>query len=134
MKEDYLAYSMAVLLGRAIPDLYDGLKPAQRRVLQTMLEENLMPEKRYVKCARVTGLTMAFYHPHGGCYGTLVNLATAWNNNVPWIDGHGNFGSTVDGAAAERYTECRLRPSAVDVLLQDKSTWETRDKIGRAHV
>lgn len=127
MKEDYLAYSLAVLLGRAIPDLYDGLKPAQRRVLQTMLEEGLMPDKRYVKAARVTGLTMAFYHPHGGCYGTLVNMATGWNNNVPWVDGHGNFGSTVDGPAAERYTECKLRPSAVDLLLQDKSAWETRD-------
>jgi len=127
MKEDYLAYSMAVLVGRAIPDLYDGMKPAQRRVLQTMLEENLLPEKRYVKCARVTGLTMAYYHPHGGCYGTLVNLATPWNNNVPWIDGHGNFGSTVDGPAAERYTECKLRPSAVELLLRDRETWETRD-------
>ena len=125
MKEDYLAYSMAVLLGRAIPDMYDGLKPVQRRVLQTMLEEGLNPDKRYVKCARVTGLTMAYYHPHGGAYGALVNMATPWNNNVPWIDGHGNFGSSVDGPAAERYTECKLRPSAVDLLLQDKATWET---------
>jgi DNA gyrase subunit A len=92
-----------------------------------MLEEGLGPDKRYVKCARVTGLTMAFYHPHSGAYGALVNMATFWNNNVPWIDGHGNFGSTVDGPAAERYTECKLRPSAVDLLLQDKETWETRD-------
>ena len=122
-----MAYSMAVLLGRAIPDMYDGLKPAQRRVLQTMFEEGLMPEKRYVKCARVTGLAMGYYHPHGDCYGTLVNMATAWNNNVPWVDGHGNFGSTVDGPAAARYTECKLRPSAVELLLQDKVTWETRD-------
>jgi DNA gyrase subunit A len=127
VKSDYMDYSMAVLIGRAIPDLYDGMKPAQRRVLQTMLEEGLQPDKRYVKCARVTGLTMAYYHPHGGCYGTLVNLATPWSNNVPWIDGHGNFGSSVDGPAAERYTECKLRPSAVDLLLQDKATWETRD-------
>jgi DNA gyrase subunit A len=125
MKEDYLSYSMAVLLGRAIPDLYDGLKPVQRRVLQTMLEEGLSPEKRYVKCARVTGLTMAYYHPHGGAYGALVNMATPWNNNVPWIDGHGNFGSSVDGPAAERYTECKLRPSATDLLLLDRETWET---------
>ena len=125
MKEDYLAYSMAVLLGRAIPDLYDGLKPVQRRVLQTMLEEGLSPDKRYVKCARVTGLTMAYYHPHGGAYGALVNMATPWNNNVPWIDGHGNFGSSVDGPAAERYTECKLRQSAEDLLLQDRETWET---------
>ena len=122
-----MAYSMAVLLGRAIPDMYDGLKPAQRRVLQTMFEEGLMPEKRYVKCARVTGLAMGYYHPHGDCYGTLVNMATVWNNNVPWVDGHGNFGSTVDGPAAARYTECKLRPSAVELLLQDKVTWETRD-------
>jgi DNA gyrase subunit A len=125
MKDDYLSYSMAVLLGRAIPDLYDGLKPVQRRVLQTMLEEGLSPEKRYVKCARVTGLTMAYYHPHGGAYGALVNMATPWNNNVPWVDGHGNFGSSVDGPAAERYTECKLRPSATDLLLQDRETWET---------
>lgn len=127
MKEDYMAYSMAVLLGRAIPDMYDGLKPAQRRVLQTMFEEGLSPDKRYVKCARITGLTMGYYHPHGDCYGTLVNMATPWNNNVPWVDGHGNFGSTVDGPAAARYTECKLRTSAVDLLLQDRSTWETRD-------
>lgn len=121
-----MAYSMAVLLGRAIPDMYDGLKPAQRRVLQTMFEEGLSPDKRYVKCARVTGLAMGYYHPHGDCYGTLVNMATTWNNNVPWVDGHGNFGSTVDGPAAARYTECKLRPSAVELLLKDKATWETR--------
>jgi DNA gyrase subunit A len=125
VKEDYLAYSMAILVGRAIPDLYDGMKPVQRRILQTMLEENLKPDGRYVKCARVTGLAMAFYHPHGGAYGPLVNMATPWNNNVPWIDGHGNFGSSVDGPAAERYTECKLRPSAVDLLLQNRETWET---------
>ena len=121
-----MAYSMAVLLGRAIPDMYDGLKPAQRRVLQTMYEEGLSPEKRYVKCARVTGLTMGYYHPHGDCYGTLVNMATPWNNNVPWVDGHGNFGSTVDGPAAARYTECKLRPSAVSLLLQNSRQWEVR--------
>ena len=125
VKEDYLAYSMAILVGRAIPDLYDGMKPVQRRILQTMLEENLKPDGRYVKCARVTGLAMAFYHPHGGAYGPLVNMATPWNNNVPWIDGHGNFGSSVDGPAAERYTECKLRPAAVDLLLQYRETWET---------
>lgn len=92
-----------------------------------MLEEGILPEKRYVKSARVTGLTMGYYHPHGDCYGTLVNMATGWNNSVPWVDGHGNFGSTTDNPASSRYTECRLRPSAVDVLLQDRSTWETRD-------
>ena len=127
MQADYMDYSMAVLLGRAIPDLYDGLKPVQRRVLQTMLEENLKPDGRFVKCARVTGLTSAFFHPHGGCYGALVNMATEWTNNIPWVNGHGNFGSSVDGPAAERYTECKLRPAAVDILLQDKETWETKE-------
>jgi DNA gyrase subunit A len=126
VKEDYMDYAMAVLVGRAIPDLYDGLKPVQRRVLQTMLEEGLTPDKRFVKCARVTGMAMAYYHPHSGAYGALVNMATPWSNNVPWVDGHGNFGSSVDGPAAERYTECKLRPSAVDLLLQDRATWETR--------
>jgi len=126
MKEDYGDYAMAVLLGRAIPDLYDGLKPAARRILQTMIEEGLTPEKKFVKCARVTGLTLAYYHPQGSCYGTLVNMATEWNNNVPWVNGHGNFGSSVDGPAAERYTEAKLRPSAVELLLQDRATWDTR--------
>lgn len=126
LQEDYLAYSMAVLVGRAIPDLYDGLKPAQRRILQTMIEEGLLPGKPYVKCARTTGLTSAYYHPHGSAYGALINMATPWTNNVPWIDCHGNIGSSVDGPAAERYVENRLRQSAVDILLQDRETWETR--------
>ena len=126
MKDDYGSYAMAVLLGRAIPDLYDGLKPAARRILQTMWEEGLTPDKKFVKCARITGLTLAYLHPQGSCYGTLVNMATEWNNNVPWVNGHGNFGSSVDGPAAERYTEAKLRPSAVDIMLQDKATWETR--------
>lgn len=126
LKDDYLSYSMAVLIGRSIPDIYDGLKPAQRRILQTMLEEGLLPNKPYVKCARTTGLTSAYYHPHGSAYGALVNMATPWTNNVTWIDCHGNIGSSVDGPAAERYVENRLRPSAIDILLQDKETWETR--------
>lgn len=126
LKEDYLSYSMAVLVGRSIPDIYDGLKPAQRRILQTMIEEGLLPNKPYVKCSRTTGLTSAFYHPHGSAYGALINMATPWNNNVPWIDCHGNVGSSVDSPAAERYVENRLRISAVDLLLQDKEVWETR--------
>lgn len=126
MRDDYMAYSMAVLVGRAIPNLYDGLKPAQRRVLQTMIEENLKPDGRFVKCARVTGLTLAYLHPQGDCYGTLINMATPWTNNVTWINVHGNMGSSVDGPAACRYTECKLRESAVDILLQNKETWETQ--------
>ncbi|ATW62757.1 putative DNA gyrase subunit A [Synechococcus phage S-CBWM1] len=126
IQEDYLAYSMAVLLGRAIPDLYDGLIPARRRILQTMLEESLLPSKPYVKCARTTGLTSAYYHPHGSAYGSLISMATSWNNNLPWIDCHGNVGSSVDNPAAERYVENRLRESAIDILLGHKETWETR--------
>ena len=126
VQEDYLAYSLSVLVGRAIPDLYDGMKVSQRRILQVMLEEGLLPEKRYVKSARITGLTMGLLHPQGDCYGTLVNMATTWTNNVPWIDGHGNFGSSTDQAASPRYTEAKLRPAAVDLLLQDRQVWETK--------
>jgi DNA gyrase subunit A len=126
VQEDYLAYSLSVLVGRAIPDLYDGMKVSQRRILQVMLEEGLLPEKKYVKSARITGLTMGLLHPQGDCYGTLVNMATTWNNNVPWIDGHGNFGSTTDPAASPRYTEAKLRPAAIDLLLQDRQVWETK--------
>lgn len=126
LKEDYMAYSMAVLIGRSIPDLYDGLVPSRRRILQTMYEEGLLPGKPYVKCARTTGLTSAYYHPHGSAYGSLVNMATPWNNNVPWVDCHGNIGSSVDSPAAERYLENRLQQSAIDLLLQDKEVWETR--------
>ena len=126
LKEDYLSYSMAVLIGRSICDLYDGIKPVQRRLLQTMLEEGLLPNKPYVKCARTTGLTSAYYHPHGSAYGALINMATDWNNNVPWVDCHGNVGSSVDHCASERYVENRLRVSAIDLLLQDRDIWETR--------
>ena len=126
LKEDYLSYSMAVLIGRSIPDIYDGLKAVQRRILQTMIEEGLLPNKPYVKCARTTGLTSAYYHPHGSAYGALINMATPWNNNVPWIDCHGNIGSTVDSPSAERYLENRLRISAVELLLQDREVWETK--------
>lgn len=125
VSDDYLAYSIATL-SRAIPDIYDGLIPARRRILQTMIEEGLLPNKPYVKCARTTGLTSAFYHPHGSAYGSLISMATSWNNTLPWIDCHGNVGSTVDSPAAERYVENRLTNAAVDILLQNRATWETR--------
>jgi DNA gyrase subunit A len=92
-----------------------------------MIEEGLLPTKPYVKCARTTGLTSAFYHPHGSAYGSLINMATPWNNMVPWIDAHGNVGSSVDSPAAERYVENRLTAEAVELLLQNRETWETRD-------
>lgn len=91
-----------------------------------MLEEGLLPNKPYVKCARTTGLTSAYYHPHGSAYGSLISMATSWNNMIPWIDVHGNVGSTVDPPAAERYLENRLTTSALEILLQDRETWDTR--------
>ena len=127
MKADYAAYSIAVILGRAIPCLYDGLRPATRRILQTMIEQGLHPEKPFVKCARICGMTTAWYHTHGSPYGSLIDMAAEWKNNVPWVWAHGNVGSSVDGAASERYVEAKLRPAAVDILLQYRETWETRD-------
>jgi DNA gyrase subunit A len=125
VKADYLDYSIATL-SRALPDIFDGLIPARRRLLQTMLEEGLLPSKPYVKCARTTGLTSAFYHPHGSCYSSLISMATSWNNTIPWIDCHGNVGSTVDSPAAERYVENRLTTAALEILLANRETWETR--------
>jgi DNA gyrase subunit A len=125
VSSDYLEYSLASL-SRSIPDLYDGLIPSRRRLLQTMYEEGFLPSRPYVKCARTTGLTSAYYHPHGSAYGSLISMATPWTNNVSWVDCHGNIGSSVDGPAAERYVENRLRQEALDILLQDKGTWETK--------
>jgi DNA gyrase subunit A len=127
VKDDYLAYSMAVLIGRAIPALTDGLKPAQRRVLTAMKWMGLKPDGKYMKSARVEGETMGKLHPHGGAYGVMVTLAAPWNNNLPFIDGQGNWGSSVDGAAASRYTEAKLTPFAWDCLLDNSETWTTRD-------
>ncbi len=125
IKDDYLAYSMAVLIGRAIPSLTDGLKPAQRRVLTAMRWLGLSPSGKYMKSARVEGEAMGKLHPHGGAYGVMVTLAAPWNNNLPLIDGQGNWGSSVDGAAAARYTEAKLTTFAWDALLDDSDTWQT---------
>jgi DNA gyrase subunit A len=125
VKDDYLAYSMAVLVGRAIPSLYDGMKPVHRRILTAMKWLNLKPDGKFIKSARVEGEVMGKLHPHGSAYGAIVTLASPWNNNLPLITGHGNFGSSVDGAAASRYTECKLSPFAWDCLLADSETWET---------
>jgi len=126
IKDDYLAYSMAVLIGRAIPSLTDGLKPAQRRVLTAMKWLGLRPDGKYMKSARVEGETMGKLHPHGGAYGVMVTLAAPWNNNLPLIDGQGNWGSSVDGAAASRYTESKLTAFAWDCLLADSDIWRTQ--------
>lgn len=127
MKTAYLDYSMAVLLGRAIPSLYDGQKPVSRRVLTAMKWLGLNPEAKYMKAARVEGETMGKLHPHSGAYGAMVTMAAWWNNNNPLVDGHGNWGSPTDNAAAPRYTECKLTAFAWEVLLQDSDTWETKD-------
>jgi DNA gyrase subunit A len=127
MKTAYLDYSMAVLVGRAIPDLYDGLKPVTRRVLTAMKWLGLRPEARYMKAARIEGETMGKLHPHSGSYGAMVTAAAWWTNNNPLIDGWGNWGSPTDGPAAPRYTEAKLTQFAWDALLQDSDTWVTRD-------
>lgn len=126
MKQAYGDYAMAVLIGRAIPDLYDGLKPVTRRVLTAMKWLNLKPDARFMKAARVEGETMGKLHPHGGAYGAMVTAASWWTNNHPLINGHGNWGSPTDGPAAARYTEAKLTEYAYSVLLQDSDTWVTR--------
>jgi DNA gyrase subunit A len=126
MKSAYGDYAMAVLLGRAIPNLYDGMKPVHRRILAAMKGLNLRPEGKFIKSARVEGEVMGKYHPHGSSYGAMVTLAAPHNNNIPTIDGHGNWGSSVDPAASSRYTECKLSPFSWECLLQGSETWETR--------
>ena len=108
----YIDYAMRVIVGRALPDVRDGLKPVHRRVLYAMYDQGFRPDRGYVKCARVVGDVMGNYHPHGdpSIYDTLVRLAQPWSMRYPLIDGQGNFGSPGnDPAAAMRYTECRLR-------------------------
>jgi len=119
MENSYIAYSMSVIASRALPDVRDGLKPVQRRVLYSMTELNNGPDKPHRKCARIVGDTMGKYHPHGdsSIYGALVNMAQEWTTRYPLVDGHGNFGS-VDGdsAAAMRYTEARLSKISMEML------------------
>ena len=126
METSYLDYSMSVILGRAIPSLYDGLKPASRRILTAMKWLNLKPDGKFMKCARVTGETMGKLHPQGGCYGTLVGMTQPWTNNAILVNGHGNFGTLTDNAAAERYTECKLTEYTWDALLANSDVWQTR--------
>ncbi|MEF9916922.1 MAG: DNA gyrase subunit A [Lachnospiraceae bacterium] len=111
MEKSYIDYAMSVIAARALPDVRDGLKPVQRRILYSMIELNNGPDKPHRKCARIVGDTMGKYHPHGdsSIYGALVNMAQEWSTRYPLVDGHGNFGSVDgDGAAAMRYTEARL--------------------------
>ncbi|MCI8287977.1 MAG: DNA gyrase subunit A [Lachnospiraceae bacterium] len=119
MESFYIDYSMSVIASRALPDVRDGLKPVQRRVLYSMIELNNGPDKPHRKSARIVGDTMGKYHPHGGSsiYGALVNMAQEWSTRYPLVDGHGNFGSMDgDGAAAMRYTEARLSKISMELL------------------
>ena len=119
MENSYIDYAMSVIAARALPDVRDGLKPVQRRVLYSMIELNNGPDKPHRKCARIVGDTMGKYHPHGdsSIYGALVNMAQEWSTRYPLVDGHGNFGSVDgDGAAAMRYTEARLSKISMEML------------------
>ena len=119
MQKSFIDYAMSVIIARALPDVRDGLKPVQRRVLYSMIELNNGPDKPHRKCARIVGDTMGKYHPHGdsSIYGALVNMAQEWSTRYPLVDGHGNFGSVDgDGAAAMRYTEARLSKISMEML------------------
>ena len=119
MEKSYIDYAMSVIASRALPDVRDGLKPVQRRVLYSMIELNNGPDKPHRKCARIVGDTMGKYHPHGdsSIYGALVNMAQDWSTRYPLVDGHGNFGSVDgDGAAAMRYTEALLSKISMEML------------------
>ncbi len=119
MRSAYLDYAMSVIVGRALPDVRDGLKPVHRRVLYVMNELGLQPNRKHVKCAQIVGEVMGKYHPHGdsAIYDTLVRLAQDFSMRYPLVDGHGNFGN-IDGysAAAMRYTEARLDALATEML------------------
>ena len=119
MEESYIDYAMSVIVSRALPDVRDGLKPVQRRILYSMVELNNGPDKPHRKCARIVGDTMGKYHPHGdsSIYGALVNMAQEWSTRYVLVDGHGNFGSVDgDGAAAMRYTEARLSKISMELI------------------
>ncbi|MBQ9590881.1 MAG: DNA gyrase subunit A [Butyrivibrio sp.] len=119
MESDYIDYAMSVIASRALPDVRDGLKPVQRRILYSMIELNNGPDKPHRKCARIVGDTMGKYHPHGdsSIYGALVNMAQPWSMRYCLVDGHGNFGSVDgDGAAAMRYTEARLTKISMEMI------------------
>jgi DNA gyrase subunit A len=118
LSRSYMEYGMSVIISRALPDVRDGLKPVHRRILYSMYDLGVRPDRAHVKCAKVVGDTMGRFHPHGdlAIYESLVRLAQFWSMRVPLIDPHGNFGSLDDGPAASRYTECRLSPAGMALL------------------
>ncbi len=130
MQRSYLDYAMSVIVGRALPDVRDGLKPVHQRILYAMYDGGFRPDRGYFKCARVVGEVMGSYHPHGdsSIYDALVRLAQPWSMRYPLVDGNGNFGSPGnDPPAAQRYTECRLQPLAMEMLRDiDQETVDFR--------
>ena len=125
MERSFLDYAMSVIMSRALPDVRDGLKPVHRRIIWDMDQQGFRPDRPFVKCARVTGDTMARYHPHGdgAIYDALVRMAQPFSLRHPRIDFHGNYGSPDFGPAASRYTECRLHPLAMQLLADiDENT------------
>ena len=131
MQRSYLDYAMSVIVGRALPDVRDGLKPVHRRVIYAMYDGGYRPDKQFSKCSRVVGDVMGQYHPHGdgAIYDTLVRLVQEWNLRYPLVNGQGNFGSPGnDGAAAPRYTECRMAPLALEMVRDiDEETVDFQD-------
>src|SRR5881392_2050691 len=130
MQRSYIDYAMSVIVGRALPDVRDGLKPVHTRILYAMYDGGYRPERGYFKCSRVVGDVMGNYHPHGdsAIYDALVRMAQPWSMRMPLVDGQGNFGSPGnDPPAAMRYTECRLAPLAMEMLRDiDKDTVDFR--------
>ena len=126
MKKSYIDYSMSVIVGRALPDVRDGLKPVHRRILYAMYEDGITPDKAYRKCATTVGNVLGRYHPHGDAsvYDAMVRMAQDFSMRYPTVDGHGNFGSVDgDGAAAYRYTEARMSKLSLNMLTDiDKET------------
>ena len=134
MRSSFLEYAYSVIYSRALPDARDGLKPVQRRILYTMNEMGLRPDRGHVKSARVVGEVMGRLHPHGdtAIYDALVRMAQPWSMRLPMIDGHGNFGSPDDSPAAMRYTECRMAPAAVAMTASiDEDTVDFRAQLRR---
>ena len=144
MQSSFLEYAYSVIYSRALPDARDGLKPVQRRILYTMDEMGVRPDRGHVKSARVVGEVMGKLHPHGdgAIYDALVRMAQPWSMRLPMIDGHGNFGSPDDSPAAMRYTECRMAPAAAAMTASiDEDTVDfkpnydsPRDRAGRPAV
>src|SRR5579875_1073487 len=120
MERSFIEYSMSVIVSRALPDVRDGLKPVHRRILYSMYDQGLRPDRPHVKCAEVVGRVMGTYHPHGDAaiYDALVRMVQDFSMRLPLIDGHGNFGGTGpdEGPAAMRYTECRLDALALELM------------------